>query len=269
VSTEPKLNPGRPSAARRHDHWLGGKDTFAPDRASGDLVEQHWRTVRSAANENLRFVHRGVAAMTAAGIDQFLDIGVGLPTSDNTHLVAQGLNPRARVVYVDNDPMVLSHARALLTATTKAGVVEVVDGDLRKPDSILSDPLLRGTFDLNRPVGLLLAAVLDLLSDDERPREVIAEVLEALPTGSQLALSHLSADLLPASFGKHFDKINTTGGIPMYPRSRDEITGLFAELSLVDPGLVPVHRWRPVPEDRSTDLADRDVGWYGALATKT
>ena len=269
MTTRRKFDPSRPDAARRHDYWLGGKDSFAADRASGDLVEQHWPTVRAAAHQNLRWVHRGVAAMTAAGIDQFLDVGVGLPTSDNTHWVAQSLNPRARVVYIDNDPMVLSHACALLTPTTKAGVVEVVDGDLRKPDSILSDPLLRKTLDLGRPVGLLLAAVLELLSDDERPQEVIAELLDALPTGSWLALSHLSAGLLPASFGEHLDEVNAAGGIPMYPRSKDKINRLFAGLSIVDPGLVPVHRWRPVPKDRSTDLADRDVGWYGALATKT
>jgi hypothetical protein len=263
-----KLDPGQPNPARRHDYWLGGKDTFAPDRASGDLVEQRWQTVRAATRQNLRFVHRAVAAMSATGIDQYLDIGVGLPTSDNTHKVAQNLNAQARVVYIDNDQMVLSHARALLTPTTKEGTVTVVDGDLRKPGSILGDPQLRATLDLERPVGLLLAAVLDLLSDHENPEEVIAELLHPLPAGSQLALSHLSKDLLPNSFAEHLDEINIQSGIPMYPRSKAEIIRFFADLSLSDPGLVAVHRWRPLPEDRSTGLADRDVGWYGAMATK-
>jgi hypothetical protein len=201
--------------ARRYDYWLGGKDNFAADRASGDAIEQLFPSIRVAAVENRGFLRRVVHELVKdEGVRQFLDIGTGLPTADNTHDVAQRLAPDSRIVYVDNDPLVLAHARALLTSDP-AGRVAYLHADLRTPPQILTDPDLAGTFDLDRPVALLLMAVLHFLSDTDQPHTGVRTLLDALPAGSFLVISHASYDLLPADTAEAL----TAAAVPAWPTS--------------------------------------------------
>jgi hypothetical protein len=251
--------------ARRYNYWLGGKDNFAVDRTSGDLIAERFPTVPIAARENRRFMSRVATALTNAGIDQFLDIGTGLPTTANLHEVAQGINPAAKIVYVDNSPHVLVHARALLTAPRGAGEIAYIDADLRQPASILDHPDLRETLDLTRPVALMLLAVMHFITDEDEPYAIVAELLNALPAGSYLGLSHLTGDLLAADVRDDFAAINARAGIPMRHRSLDEVSRFFTGLAIEDPGIVSINRWRAhnEPEPRPSD---HDTAVYGGLA---
>jgi hypothetical protein len=262
------INTTIPDPARRYDYWLGGKDNFQVDRESGDLIAKHFPTIRVAARENRGFLRRVVTALAADGVDQFLDIGTGLPTAPNTHQIAHAVNPAAKVVYVDNSPMVLAHARALLTADPGAAATAYIDGDLRRPRSILDHPALRDTLDLTRPVGLLLIAVMHFITDDDHPYDIVSDLLNALPAGSWLALTQLTGDLLPGDVQDQFDAINARAGIPMRMRSRDETARFFTGLNLAEPGIVPINRWRAEtePDPRPSDA---DTAVYGALACKT
>jgi hypothetical protein len=251
--------------ARRYNHWLGGKDNFAVDRASGDLIAERFPTVPIAARENRRFMCRAVTALARAGIDQFLDIGTGLPTHPNLHEVAHTVNPAAKVVYVDNSLLVLVHARALLTAARGCGEIAYIDADLRQPRSILDHPDLHKTLDLTRPVGLMLIAVMHFITDHDQPYTIVQEFLDALPAGSYLALTHLTGDLLPTDVRDDFDAINAQAGIAMRHRSLDEISRFFTGLTLTEPGIVPINRWRAEAEPRPRPT-DADTAVYGALA---
>jgi hypothetical protein len=256
-----------PDPARRYDYWLGGKDNFAADRESGERIAEAFPPIRVAARENRAFLRRAVQALTGEGVDQFLDVGAGLPSADNTHEIAQRLNPRARVVYVDNSPLVLVHARALLTAADDRGPVAVVEGDLRDPARILSDAAVRDGLDWTRPVGLLLIAVLHFIQDADHPHGVVAQLVGALPPGSFLALSHVSTALLTADLRERWDAINADAGIPMASRDHGEVARFFTGLDVVRPGIVSVQRWRPdaAPDEMP---ADADVGVYGGLGRK-
>ncbi|GAA2553953.1 hypothetical protein GCM10010435_25450 [Winogradskya consettensis] len=171
--------------ARRYNYWLGGKDNFAADRASGDAIAAAFPTTRMAVIENRQFLSRAVTHLTRdAGIRQFLDIGTGLPSADNTHEVAQAIAPDARIVYVDNDPLVLTHARALLTGTP-AGATAYLHADLREPERILADPQLAEVLDLTQPVALMLVAVLHFVAESDDPYAKVAHLLDALPTGPE------------------------------------------------------------------------------------
>lgn len=261
----PKIDTAVADPARRYDYWLGGKDNFTVDRESGDLIAKRFPTVLIAARENRRFMARAVTALAESGIDQFLDIGTGLPTHPNLHEVAHAVNPGAKIVYVDNSPLVLVHARALLTAAPGAAEPAYIDGDLRRPSTILNDPALRKTLDLSRPVALMLVAVLHFITDDDRPYDIVGELLDALPAGSYLALTHLTGDLLPASIREDFDAINAEAGIPMRHRSVDEIGRFFTGLTIEDPGITPINRWR-ADNELGTRPSDHDTAVYGALA---
>jgi hypothetical protein len=257
----------RPDPARRYDYWLGGKDNLAVDRRSGDLIAERFPTIRTAARENRRFLQRAVTVLAETGIDQFLDIGTGLPTAPNVHQIAHQINPHARVVYVDNSPLVLAHARALLTAEAGAAPPAYIDGDLRQPHTILNDPALRATLDLDRPVALLLVAVLHFITDDDHPADIVHTLLDALPTGSYLALTHLSGELLTPEVRADFDTINTGAGITMTHRDLPDIQDIVTGLDIEPPGIVPVHQWRPDNEPAPRP-ATTDVGVYGLLARK-
>ncbi|WP_189083234.1 SAM-dependent methyltransferase, partial [Mangrovihabitans endophyticus] len=219
--------------ARRYDYWLGGKDNFAADRASGDAIEQVFPHIRTAARENRRFLHRAVKHLAAAGIRQFLDIGTGLPTADNTHQIAQTLDPTARIVYADNDPLVLVHARALLTSHPH-GHTAYVHADLRNPDRLLADPDLAATLDLNQPVGLLLIAVLHFLPDPAA-HTAVHTLVDALPAGSYLALSHATADLLPAGTAHALHEEPAAADIVL--RTHTQISAFTTGLDLLPPGI--------------------------------
>jgi hypothetical protein len=249
--------------ARRYNYWLGGKDNFAADRKAGDLAARAFPGVVTTARENRSFLRRAVGfAAGELGIRQFLDIGTGLPTADNTHEVAQRVHLDARVVYVDNDPLVLAHARALLRSRPE-GRTAYIDADLRDPDRILADDALRDTVDLSQPVALGLVAVLHFLPGDEAYR-VVKTLLEALASGSCLVLSHGCVDGIDAP---QRDVLEASGSVDDFTnRSRDDIGGFFSGTTLVDPGLTLVSRWRPsigaeVPPDDQ-------VACYGGVAIK-
>lgn len=196
---------------------------------------------------------------------EFLDIGTGMPTSPNVHEVAQQVDPASRVVYVDNDPMVVVHARALLTGTPE-GACGYLQADLRDPDTILKDPDL-AILDLNRPVGLLLVAVLHFLTDADHPYTAVARLIEALPSGSYLAISHATLDPLPAATRQSITELAApdAGNGPFRPRNRDEVAAYLTGLELVDPGLVPIVRWRPDQHPRP-EASTVDTTTYGAVA---
>jgi len=261
------LDTGRPHPARRYDAWLGGKDNFAADRESADQIAQAFPTIRTAALENRRFLHRAVSFLAAeARIRQFLDIGTGIPTSPNVHEIVQAIAAESRVVYVDNDPLVVVHARARMVSSP-GGATAYVQADLREPEAILADPALIGTLDLSQPVGLLLVAVLHFLDDEDAPYRAVARLVEALPSGSYLAMSHATLDPLPADTVERLATLAIPGAGhgTFRPRTRDEVARFLDGLKLVDPGLVPIVDWRPEQEPKPL-AAEAQTGMYGAVA---
>ncbi|MEU4244261.1 SAM-dependent methyltransferase [Actinoplanes sp. NPDC026619] len=235
--------------ARRYDYWLGGKDNFEADRESGRKLLAVNPNIAVAVRQNRYFLRRVVGVLAAEhGITQFLDIGTGIPTSPNLHEVAQSINPAARIVYVDNDPVVMVHARALLTSSEE-GKTAYIEADLLDPDRILADPALRATLDLNQPVALTCIAVLHFLPDDIAVLAALRTLLQALPSGSIFALSHGTLDHLPPhqreAMQKELGNVSAHG--TTRPRSKQEITVLIAGLGLdlLEPGIVSVIDWRP------------------------
>ncbi len=251
--------------ARRYNYWLGGKDNFAADRASGDAIQAIYPQIRTAAVENRRFLRRVVQHLAKeAGIRQFLDIGTGLPTADNTHEVAQTINPSAHVVYVDNDPLVLVHARALLTSHPD-GRTAYIEADLREPDRILNNPALADVFDMREPVALLLIAVLHFVRDSKQAYDAVKTLVDALPSGSYLAASHATSDFVPPEIVKAFAAEQVAGADDFTSRTRDEFLRFFDGLNLNAPGVEVVSRWRADPADGPPP---EQVSVYGAVAVK-
>ncbi len=240
----PALDSTIPHSARVYDWWLGGKDNFAVDRATGAAMLEAIPTLRHMASENRRFVHRVARHLVADhGIRQFLDIGTGIPTRPNLHEVAQSIAPETRVVYVDNDPIVLAHARALMISTPE-GRSSYIHADLRKPEAILADATLADTLDLTQPVALTLIAVLMLLSEDDAPAASLRTLMDMLPSGSYLAISHPTQDFSPEEMSAAVAAA-THGGMTLVPRTRDEVERFFDGWELIEPGMVPVMAWRP------------------------
>ena len=260
-----RIDTSRPHPARRYNYWLGGKDNFAADRASGDAIARIWPHIVTAARANNDWRARAVAYCVPAGIRQFLDIGTGLPSADNTHEVAQHLAPDTRVVYVDNDPLVLVHARALLTSAAP-GATDYIEADLRRPAAILEHPALRSTLNLNKPVALVLAAVLHFIPDSDDPYGIVRTLMGALPAGSHLVLSHASSALIPAPAADELTSEAALGRFDFHDRGLQEITAFFAGLDLVEPGVEIVSQWRPDPA--STPPPPEQVSVYGGVAVK-
>jgi hypothetical protein len=243
--------------ARIYDYLLGGKDNYEADRAAVDAVLKVAPVLGFSARANRAFLARVVRYLAAeAGIRQFLDIGTGIPTAGNTHQVAQALAPMSRVVYVDYDPIVLAHARALLTSSM-AGGTTYIDADLRDTDTILSQaPRL---LDFSRPVAVTMLMILHVIPDSDDPHAIVARVMDAMPPGSYLAVSHLGSDLLEPEAKQGFDDVvNRTAQQQYIGRSHDEIARFFDSLDLVDPGLVRVEQWRPGPGAKA---ADKSAVW--------
>ena len=262
----PAIDTSVPHSARRYNYWLGGKDNFAVDRQSGDEIERLFPTVRVMAVANRRLLQRVVRFLTAdAGVRQFLDIGTGLPTADNTHEVAQRIAPESHILYVDNDPLVLVHARALLTSTD-AGETAYLEADLRDPGSIVRHPQLRATLDLSQPVGLLLFAVLHFVPGQGEARGIVEQLVDVLPSGSYLVASHATQDFSPPELVAAYRKLLDNGRADVWPRDRDEFTALFDGLELVGPGVVPAGEWRPDPGEPLP--VRQDVGLWAAVARK-
>jgi hypothetical protein len=233
--------------ARRYNYWLGGKDNFAADRASGDELQRLFPKVRLGALANRALLQRATRFLAAeAGIRQFLDIGTGLPTADNTHEVAQSVAPDSRIVYVDNDPLVMTHARALLTSTP-AGRTAYLEADLTDPDRILADPVLRETLDLTQPVGLMLIAVLHFVHGHGAAKPIVQRLLDALPAGSYLVATHATQDFGTPEQQALYQQILEAGKTDVWTRPKAEFAALFDGLDLADPGVVPASEWRPEP----------------------
>src|SRR5215469_13309506 len=231
--------------ARVYDYLLGGKDNFAADRAAGDQMIEALPTTVTAVRSNRAFLARAVRFLAAdCGIRQFLDIGPGLPSAGNTHEVAQAIAPQARVMYVDDDPIVLAHARALLTGTA-GGALAYLDADLRDPDRIVR--AASQALDLREPVALMILLVLHMIPDADKPYQVVARLVDALPGGSYLALSHSPSDILPEGVARAQQQFNAllAPGVSVTPRSHDEVARFFSGLDIVPPGLVQAHQWRP------------------------
>nr|WP_268258234.1 SAM-dependent methyltransferase [Parafrankia elaeagni] len=260
------LHTDRPHSARMYDYFLGGKDNFPADRAAAEAAKAAFPQVVTAAQANRRFLQRAVGFLAGEyGIDQFLDVGTGIPTRPNLHEVAQSVIPHAAVVYVDNDPLVLAHARALLTSSPQ-GRTAYLDCDLLNPERILSSSEVRDTLDLSRPVALTLIAVLHFAPDEADPLAVVGRLLEALPSGSYLALSQVTADFDEGSISLLAETYRERG-ISAQPRSRAEVARFVEGLELVEPGIVAAHRWRP-DTDLDRGLRDEQVSVWAALARK-
>ena len=230
-------------SARIWNYWLGGKDNFAVDREAGDRVAAMLPIIVAQARADRAFLGRAVRYLAGQeSIRQFLDVGTGLPTADNTHQVAQGVAPEARIVYVDNDPLVLSHARALLTSSP-GGVCDYIDADLREPDKILSGAA--ATLDFTQPVALLLLGVLHHIPDTGQAQEIVTRLVADLAPGSFLAINHSTSAVSGAAMEDAVAHWNQVGTPTMTLRTPEQIARFFGGLDLLEPGVVPCSRWRP------------------------
>jgi S-adenosyl methyltransferase len=261
-----KIDTTKPHSARIYDYYLGGKDHYAADRETAERAMQSWTSVRTAVRENRAFLGRAVRFLAGeVGIRQFLDIGAGLPSANNVHEVAQSVAPQSRIVYVDNDPIVLVHAKSLLTSAPE-GRTAYVDADLRQPERILADPALPRTLDLSQPVALMLVAILHFIENAEDPAGILRTLLGALAPGSYLVASHVTPEHDPVGVGG-LVRAYRAGGLTGEPRTVDEFTELaFTGLRLVDPGVVLVSEWRPDGTGPRPSAAE--VSWYGGVAVK-
>ena len=264
------LRPDIPHSARLYDYYLGGKDNFPADRAAAAQVVELLPHVPAGARANRRFLGRAVRAAAELGIRQFLDIGTGIPAAGNTHEVAQAVDPRSRVVYVDNDPIVLAHARALLRGTQE-GRTGYVDADVRDPEKILGSAESRELLDFSQPLALICVALLHFIPDHEHPADVLARYTSELAPGSVVILSHATGDLMDAeklaAAAAALQTVNSSG-VSLTPRTHAEVLRLFEGLELLEPGVVPVHEWRPDGDLEDTVLPRSHANAYGGVALK-
>jgi hypothetical protein len=252
--------------ARIYDYFLGGQNHFAADREVAQEILRTNPAMRVTARENRAFLGRAVTYLAAeAGVRQFLDIGTGLPTSQNVHEVAQAAAPPSRVVYVDNDPLVLAHARALLTSAPE-GRTAYIQADLREPRTILDDPATREVLDFSQPVALVMLATLHLIQDEDEPAEIIATLLDTLPRGSYFVASHVTMEHATDTIAAAQSAIRGAG-LSAQARNSDEFARLaFSGLDLVPPGVVLVSDWRPRRDSARPGAAE--VNCYGGVARK-
>jgi hypothetical protein len=248
--------------ARVYDYWLGGTNYYPADRLAGDAALEAFPYIASGVRANRAFLARVVRYLAGeAGIRQFLDIGTGIPTANNTHEVAQAVAPDCRVVYVDNDPVVLAHARDLLTSSPQ-GATAYIDADFRDTDEILQGA--SQILDFTRPVAIMLIALLHLIDDEAEPHRIVAKLVTAVPPGSYLALSHLSSDIGAAARAEAHERLRQLMHERQTMRSREEVASFFAGLDMVEPGLVRLPEWRP----ESAEDAKRPSALWGGVARK-
>ncbi|MFC5749003.1 SAM-dependent methyltransferase [Actinomadura rugatobispora] len=250
------FDPNLSNIARMYDYYLGGKDHYEADRVRAEEAMAADPTLLTTIRGNRAFLGRAVRYLAERGVDQFLDIGTGLPTQQNVHQIAQSVNPRARVVYVDYDRQVVAHGRALLAGSD---VTRMIQADLRRPREILEHPEIK-LLDFDRPVALLLVATLHFIPDESDPAGIMAELRDALAPGSHLALTHASADGIPDVVARVVEVYKRTSA-PGTPRTRDQVTGLFGDFELLDPGLVWAPLWRP---ERPVGLEEAKRTWFYA-----
>jgi S-adenosyl methyltransferase len=237
----PAIDSSMPHSARVWNYWLGGKDFYPVDRVVGDQVMQMFPDISQLARADRAFLGRAVRFLAGeAGIRQFLDIGTGLPTANNTHQVAQAIAPSSRIVYVDNDPLVLVHARALLTSTSE-GACDYIDADMRDTATILSEAAR--TLDFSRPVALMMLGIVGQVPDSDQPELIISQLMEPMTSGSYLALS--DGTNTSESFTSAVEAYNQSSANTYHPRSPAQLTSFFEGLKLVSPGVVELNKWRP------------------------
>ncbi|MEU6285589.1 SAM-dependent methyltransferase [Streptomyces sp. NPDC047028] len=263
ASLRARVNTSQPHTARIWNYWLGGKDNYEVDRAAGDQIRALHPGIGEYARADRLFLGRAVRHLVGeAGIRQFLDIGTGLPTADNTHEVAQRLAPESRIVYVDNDPLVLAHARALLTSTPE-GRTDYLDEDLRNVDAILEHATK--TLDFTEPVALMLLGVVIFIGDDEDPHALVRRLVDRLPAGSHLVLSHTVTSPSMPDVDEAVAFWNEHGTPKLTQRTPERISRFFDGLELLDPGVVSCSRWRP----EGAEVAEpEEVAMFGGVARK-
>jgi S-adenosyl methyltransferase len=256
------LDTGIPHSARIWNYWLQGKDNFESDRAAGEQILALVPDLVTSARADREFLARAVEFLAGeAGVRQFLDIGTGLPTANNTHEVAQNVAPDARIVYVDNDPLVLAHARALLTSTDE-GASDYIDADLRDPATILN--AAAGTLDFARPVAVMLLGILNFVIGDDEAQAVLRQLIDAVPAGSYLVVSHPTTEVHGEAMTEAVRLWNSTGGAEMRLRDKAGVEAFFAGLELLEPGVVTCSRWRPHAGEGVTE----DVSHFAGVARK-
>jgi O-methyltransferase involved in polyketide biosynthesis len=254
-----------PHSARTYDYLLGGTDNYPADRAAAAEIVKDWVNLPASMRATRNFMSRVACHLAVEqGIRQFLDIGAGLPTSPNLHEVVQEVAPESRIVYVDNDPIVLVHARALLSSASE-GKTAYVDADLRDPETILSSPQVRDILDLGRPIALSLMAILQFITDESEAHRIVDRLVRPLPPGSVLALSTVTADSAPGEVNGGVAAYNARG-IPTKARDRAEVKSFFNGLELLDPGVTLVSHWHP--DEAAGRVGDTHVHMYGGVAVK-
>ena len=251
-----------PHIARIYNYWLGGKDNFAVDREAAERVMRATPTVRPGVRANRAFLGRAVRLLaTGAGVRQFLDIGTGIPSADNTHEVAQATAPDSRVVYVDNDPIVLAHARALLTSVT--GTTAYLDADVREPAKILAGAA--ATLDFGQPVAVMLIAIMHCVADEDDPYGIVRTLMDAVPSGSYLVLSQPARDQAPEHAAEAEAALSQSMRQKVTFRTHDQVERFFDGLELLEPGVVALPQWRP---DEPVDPDGPVTGMWGGAARK-
>jgi hypothetical protein len=252
------IDPTVAHIARVQDYWLGGKDHFEADRVAGDEAIALLPDLVASVRNNRAFLGRTVRFLAAQqGVRQFLDLGTGIPAASNTHEVAQDIAPGSRIVYVDNDPMVLAHARALLTSS-REGRCAFIDADVRDPEKILNTAA--EVLDFTEPVAVMLMAVLHLVPDEDDPHGIVRRLMTAVPAGSFLVISHPASDIQAAAMAAAANRLNELMAQPARPRGKDAVTAFFDGLDLVEPGVIRCPEWRP---DRPEDAAGKSTMWGG------
>ncbi|GHG89561.1 SAM-dependent methyltransferase [Streptomyces lanatus] len=254
-------------SARIYDYIIGGKDHYPADREAGDAMVREWPALPVHMRANRDFMNRAVRYLAQeAGIRQFLDVGSGIPTSPNIHEIAQAVAPESRVVYVDNDPLVLDLSRGLMSGTPE-GRTAYIEADMREPAGILDAPAFRETLDPDRPVALAVIAIVHFMLDEDDAVGIVRRLLEPLPEGSYLAMSIGTAEFAPDEVGR-VAREYAARGMPMRLRTHAEAAEFFTGLDLVEPGIVQVHKWRP--DGTGTEVVrDEDIAMYGAVARKS
>jgi S-adenosyl methyltransferase len=257
------LDTNMPHIARVYDYWLGGKDNFAADREAAQKVIAAFPDIRRSVQAQRAFLGRAVHFLVAeAGVRQFLDVGTGLPSANNTHEVAQRTAAQARVVYVDNDPIVLAHARALLTGSGE-GATAYLDADLRDTGTIIEKAAR--VLDFAKPVAVLLLGVLHCIPDEDDPLAVVRRLLAVVPSGSYLVASHPAADVSTDQTSEATRNYNEQSPVPLTMRTHAEVCRFFEDLDLVEPGVVQLHRWRPTA---GGEAEARELANYGGVGRK-
>ncbi|RJL33541.1 SAM-dependent methyltransferase [Bailinhaonella thermotolerans] len=259
------VDPTIPNVARMYDYYLGGKDNFAADRAAAEQALSVVPEIRESVRFNRAFLRRTVRTLAGMGVRQFLDIGTGLPTQNNVHEVAKEVDPDARVVYVDNDAVVLAHARALLAGGHDD--VAIVQGDVRRPREILDHPDVRRLIDFDEPVAILLLAIMHFVPDSDDPDGILATLRDALPSGGYLVLSHVAVDIDPSKApGVTAAYDNATARF--IARTSPEIERFFTGVELLEPGVVNLPEWRPEDEAEARRYAGRGAYFLGGVGRK-